>query len=271
MHWHRSHFHDLSQRSLCVLLQWGSGPVRLSSLARLLHKSADVTRLALRPWEQQGIVNVRIDTQKSEPLYTLNTRHTATVQRSVKQALYEHAALGELYFAYGSNMNPARLENRNIPPRFISRAHARGYTLGFPRRMRDGGGVAGMLPSPDGVVEGALYLLSDEQFATLDRYEDAPRAYFRTPLLVAVGSSPSERPIAPRLSVVTYEAVPGTPAAPTAEYLGHMILGAKFWPLSSKTIGDLEAITPLREQGTRSGSKRADSTVPGRRKKRRKR
>lgn len=272
LHWHRSHFNDLSQRSLGILLQWGSSPVPLSTLAKVLHKSPEVVRLAIRPWEQQGVVDVRYDEHKTEPHYALVLRHIAEVQRSVKQAFYEHAALGELYFAYGSNLNPARLEGRGIPPRFVSRAYARGYTLGFPRRLRDGGGVAGMIPSADSIVEGALYLMSDEQFKILDRYEEHPRAYFRTPLIVTVAPTPNDRPIVPRLCVVTYEAVPGTSAPPTAEYLGHMITGARFWQLSQETLGFLESITPLRD-GVHSSSRRsaAPSSKEQRKKKRRKR
>lgn len=269
MHWHRSNLHDLSQRSLCVLLQWGQNPLSLGELARFVQKSPEVTRLAMRPWEQQGIVNTRLDAPDTEPLYYLNTRYAATVQRHVKQALYEHAALGELYFAYGSNMNPQRLEARGIPPRFVARAHSRGYILGFPRRMRDGGGVAGMLRTREGIVEGALYLLSDEQFDILDRYEDAPRSYFRTPLLITVAASPAEQPIVPRLCVITYEAVPGSPSAPTADYLEHMITGAKFWHLSPRTIRSLESITPLREGGLSSSSRVGVRTI--RRSKRKKR
>lgn len=271
MHWHRSHLHDLSQRSLCILLQWGSASISLSALARLLHKSSEVTRLAMRPWQERGIVSVESDTPSGDPVYALNYRHIHTVQRHVRQALYEHAALGELYFAYGSNMNPARLEARGIPPRFVARAHARGYILGFPRRMRDGGGVAGMLPKAGGVVEGVIYLFSDEQFTILDRYEDAPRAYFRTPLTVAVGPSPREQPIVPRLSVITYEAVPGTPAAPMADYLGHMITGARFWHLSPATVRALESVTPLDDPRSAGSVTRRYERRSVRRRKRKKR
>lgn len=233
------------------MLQWTGGPLTLSELARLLHKSPEVVRLAVRPWEQQGVLTAGYDNKgKSEPVYSLVPRYIADVQRAVKQALYEHAALGELYFAYGSNMNPARLEARGIPPRFVSRAHARGYTLGFPRRLRDGGGVAGMLPAADGVVEGVLYLMSDEHFKTLDKYEEAPRAYFRTPLIVTVAASPNDIPIVPRLCVVTYEAVAGSAAPPAPDYLGHMITGARFWHLSPHAIGRLESITPLKEDSS---------------------
>lgn len=268
MHWHRSHLHDLSQRSLCILLQWEGASITLSVLARLLHKSSEVTRLAMRPWHEQGIVTMDSSKQGADPVYSLNFRRAHAVHRNVRQALYEHAALGELYFAYGSNMNPARLEARGIPPRFVARAHARGYVLGFPRRMREGGGVAGMLAKANGVVEGVLYLFSDEQFAILDRYEDAPRSYFRTPLTVAVGPSPREQPIVPRLSVITYEAVPGTPAAPTAEYLGHMIAGARFWGLSPATVRTLESVVPLEDEHGGVVTRRYERRTVRRRKRR---
>lgn len=271
MHWHRSHLHDLSQRSLCILLQWGSASISLSVLARLLHKSTEVTRLAMRPWQEQGIVSVELDTPNADPVYSLNYRRAQDVHRNVRQALYEHAALGELYFAYGSNMNPARLEARGIPPRFVARAHARGYVLGFPRRMRDGGGVAGMLPKPNGVVEGVLYLFSDEQFSILDRFEDAPRAYFRTPLIIAVGPSPRDQPVVPRLAVTTYEAVPGMPAAPTAEYLSHMITGARFWHLSQTAVRALESVTPLGDERSSGIVSRRYERRSVRRRKRKKR
>lgn len=254
VHWHRSNFNDLSQRSLCILLQSDTQALHLTALSRLLYKSPEITRLAMRPWEQQGILSKTMDEQAGEPLYTLNTRYLGEVTRCVTRALFDHAALGELYFAYGSNLNPARLEARGIVPRFVARAHAQGYTIGFPRRMRDGGGVAGMLPAPNGIVEGVIYLLTDTEFALLDQYEEAPRSYFRTPRIVQVAAAPTARPLVRRLCTTTYEAVPGVPAAPTEDYLAHMITGARHWGLSSKTVNDLESIQPLTP--LQSGSRR---------------
>ena len=161
MHWHRSHLHDLSQRSLCILLQWEGASITLSVLARLLHKSSEVTRLAMRPWHEQGIVTVDSSKQGADPVYSLNFRRAHAVHRNVRQALYEHAALGELYFAYGSNMNPA--PGQGIP-RFVA-GLTRGYVLAFPENGRAAAWRA--CSRGDGVVEGVLYLFSDEQFAML--------------------------------------------------------------------------------------------------------
>ena len=186
MHWHRSHLHDLSQRSLCILLQWEGASITLSVLARLLHKSSEVTRLAMRPWHEQGIVTMDSSKQGADPVYSLNFRRfTPSTQRT--PGALRTRGLGELYSPTDRTCT-ARLEARVFRP--VVAGSARGYVLGFPRRMgwRGRGGHA-----PEGERRVSIHLFSDEQFAILDRY-----GLHRTsaPLTVAVGPS-REQPIVP--------------------------------------------------------------------------
>ena len=90
------------------------------------------------------------------------------------------------YFAYGSNMNPKRMKDRNIS--FYERVHAiiRGYRLEFnkvancdPRK-----GYANIICAEEAVVEGALYEISDSDLSKLDRYEGYPIHYDRIKIQV---------------------------------------------------------------------------------------
>jgi len=266
MRWHHAHFHNIAQRSLCIVMQSFPKSLTLTALARKLHKSAEVTKRAIHVWQQQDIVVAEFDEEQQDVVYTLRSRTQRQVQQWIKTAFMHHAALGELYFAYGSNLNPERLVARGIRPQFLARAHATEYTLGFPRRMRDGGGVAGMIPSPGDVVEGAIYLFSQQDFHVLDKYENTPISYFRTPIMVTVGASPKSRPLVARLCTITYEAIPGTAAAPSADYLEHIVIGAKFWDLSPKTIDYLQSIEPIvSERHVRSSVQRSSLTHSRRR------
>lgn len=77
------------------------------------------------------------------------------------------------YFAYGSNMLRARLEQRvgKIPPENT-------YTLHDYRLVFNAGfGYANIEPFPGERVYGVLYQLTDLQVGSLDFHEGYPRAY----------------------------------------------------------------------------------------------
>ena len=77
-----------------------------------------------------------------------------------------------LYFAYGSNLGPTVFATRCPTRRFVGIARADGFRLGFTRYSeRRGGGVADLVPTAGEAVWGALYELSDGDFAALDRIE----------------------------------------------------------------------------------------------------
>lgn len=84
------------------------------------------------------------------------------------------------YFAYGSCMSPDDLARDVEEFQLIGPALVRGFRLGFTRWSRTRrGGVADLVPDPDGVVEGVLYRLPAEQLPALDEREGAPEHYRR--------------------------------------------------------------------------------------------
>ncbi|RNF34126.1 gamma-glutamylcyclotransferase family protein [Paracoccus methylarcula] len=82
------------------------------------------------------------------------------------------------YFAYGSNMLPARLAARCPSAKLIGRAHAPGYRVRFAKRGMDGSAKATLVTS-EGAASGVLFTLDPKDLAALDRAEGAGRGYDR--------------------------------------------------------------------------------------------
>ncbi len=82
-----------------------------------------------------------------------------------------------LYFAYGSNLHPARLRARVGPFEPLGRARVAHYRLAFHKRGADGSGKCDIVPAPGREVHGALYLIDAGQRALLDRFEGVGRGY----------------------------------------------------------------------------------------------
>ena len=126
------------------------------------------------------------------------------------------------YFAYGSNMSPARMEAR------VGGWHARmpgrlpGFRLAFNKRAsgEEGAAHANIVPDAGGVVEGVLYRLDEAALEVLDRYEGHPEHYGREEMEVRCGDG-----------TVRAWAYVATPAwteeglRPTREYLDHLLAG----------------------------------------------
>jgi len=85
-----------------------------------------------------------------------------------------------LYFAYGSNMNRAQMEQRCPGSRFLKTVRLEGHRFvydGFSV-ARDGS-VGNIVPSEHDVVRGALYEITERDKRALDAAEDYPRSYDR--------------------------------------------------------------------------------------------
>lgn len=79
------------------------------------------------------------------------------------------------YLAYGSNMLPRRIEDRLGRCRPLGVASARGYSLKFHKRGRDGSGKcdAFLTEAPENALYGVVYELTVVQRAALDEFEGA--------------------------------------------------------------------------------------------------
>lgn len=77
-----------------------------------------------------------------------------------------------LYFAYGSNMKFAQMQERCSSARFQCVGRLPGYKLAFTRDSKSwGGGVADIVVSEGAEVYGVIYTLSAKDLKELDRYE----------------------------------------------------------------------------------------------------
>lgn len=80
------------------------------------------------------------------------------------------------YFAYGSNLDFSHFKCRCPSAVFIDKGVLEGYKLTFPQYDIEWvGGVAGVIPSKNDEVEGAIYRISALDLKSLDKHEDVSR------------------------------------------------------------------------------------------------
>jgi gamma-glutamylcyclotransferase len=90
------------------------------------------------------------------------------------------------YFAYGSNLDFLHFKRRCSSAIFSEKAFLEGYKLNFPQYdIEWGGGVAGIIPSVNSIVEGVIYKISDLDLEKLDHYEDVEKGDYKRRLIIA--------------------------------------------------------------------------------------
>lgn len=118
-----------------------------------------------------------------------------------------------LYFAYGSNLNSAQMRERCPQSRKFGVARLPGYRWIITTR-----GYASVVASPDDVVEGVIYELSDEDEQLLDGFEGVADGRYRKVELPVVKGQESV-PALVYIDPITAE------GEPKAEYIGRMNAG----------------------------------------------
>lgn len=96
----------------------------------------------------------------------------------------------EHYFAYGSNMNPARVRTRGLAVAQIRPARLDGMRLVFDKVSRNHphAAHANIVHAPGEVVEGVLYRLCEPvEILKMDPFERAPVNYSRDAVEVLCG------------------------------------------------------------------------------------
>jgi len=142
------------------------------------------------------------------------------------------------YFAYGSNMNPARVRARGLQVLAVRGARLAGVRLTFDKMSRDhvGVGHAALDFERGSWVEGVLYdLAGTEDILRMDRFERTPINYSRE--LVRVESGDIE------LVGWTYfanRAVRQPGLRPSRAYLAHLLAGEPY--LSDAYVRTLRAL-----------------------------
>ena len=150
-----------------------------------------------------------------------------------------------IYFAYGSNLNPAQMAERCPGHRSVGTARLPNHRLCFPRYSRTWQcASASITPSPGDVVFGALYEVPADEIPVL-HYQEGYDAHgpaefnrhdFRPITVLRMGGS---EPVA----AMTYVAVPdGTAALPSAAYLNAVIDGARYHALPRAYLVVLRAV-----------------------------
>lgn len=143
----------------------------------------------------------------------------------------------QFYFAYGSNMNPARMQARELHFRSAHRAHLPGYELCFNKQSHSRPEVAyaNIRPASGAVVEGVLYQLADTTaVAGMDVYEGTPVRYSRECVHVWCDNRP-----VPAWVYMANPAYINNSLLPEERYLAHLLAGEAF--LSPRYLARLRA------------------------------
>ncbi len=139
-----------------------------------------------------------------------------------------------IYFAYGSNMSPSRLQARVPQIEPLGRVCLIDWRLCFDKPSRDGSAKANIRRQVGKVVWGVLWQIEEPDWATLDRFEPG---YERVACHVAPEPSLPTRP------ACTY-VYPGPICheAPYAWYLDHLLEGARAHDLPPTWQNELETV-----------------------------
>lgn len=150
-----------------------------------------------------------------------------------------------IYFAYGADLNPARLSAYAPGHRSLGVARLPNHKLVFPRYAREwGGAVASIAASANDVVFGALYDLPPDDVPVLHYHKgydpDGPpelnEHVFRDVTVRRLATSEA-------LSAWTYVALPdNTTALPSRAYLNAMMDGGRYHGLPRAYLVALQAM-----------------------------
>lgn len=134
-------------------------------------------------------------------------------ERSLNETVY--------YFAYGSNMNPERMLEREAEFTLRQKHVLSGYSLRFNKMSSNnpGTGCANIVRDENGIVEGIVYRITARGLYNLDKFEGYPEHYGRIRLTVDLGGT--------KETVKTYTAMPDKICeglSPTKSYLEHLLV-----------------------------------------------
>lgn len=148
--------------------------------------------------------------------------------------------MSELYFAFGSNMQTARVRDRCPSATPAEIARLRGHVLRFHKRSKDGSGKANALQTGQelDVVWGVLFEMTAADLSVLDKHEGRGKGYERVPIVV-VRQDGSE--VTAWIYVATPDAIDDR-LKPTAAYLRLVVEGAKEHGLPAQYVRMLEAV-----------------------------
>ena len=150
-----------------------------------------------------------------------------------------------VYFAFGSNLHEPQMRARCPDCEVLGPATVAGYRLAFRGESKrwDAGGVATILPSPKGEVQGLLYRLSPGDLASLNGYEGYPHVYTHLPVDVQPHGGALQ-------AALTYQRRNGKARAPSLRYFHQIWRGYKTYRLDERLLmAALEETLPEAPQG----------------------
>ncbi|QGJ72380.1 Cation transport regulator ChaC [Planctomycetales bacterium 10988] len=131
------------------------------------------------------------------------------------------------YFAYGSNMNPARMHARGVTFLQRQRGTLQNYCLRFNKisRLYPGTGVGNVVQETGSMVEGILYTLPISELLKLDHHEGYPDHYLREKAEIQIAPADQINQVELN-SAWIYRAPPekvNEELAPCQSYLDHLL------------------------------------------------
>ncbi|MEK1906399.1 MAG: gamma-glutamylcyclotransferase family protein [Pseudomonas sp.] len=130
------------------------------------------------------------------------------------------------YFAYGSNMNPLRMQARGLLVEEAMAGQLPGFALCFNKRAQDhpGHAYANIRHQRGAVVEGVLYrLAADSEILKMDPFEGTPVYYSRERMVVHTALG-----LIPAWVYVANPAWRSEGLAPSRAYLAHLLAGRDY-------------------------------------------
>jgi len=152
-------------------------------------------------------------------------REIRIVKKPGSKARGKDSKLPTLYFAYGSNMDPAQMKARGVQYSERKRATLDGYALRFNktatgRRAKNGEGKGNIEPKPGDKVEGALYTVTSG-LGSLDKHEGYPSHYEKKQFEVRLDDGTAKK----ALVYVAKNEMTAKNLKPTRQYLSHYLEG----------------------------------------------
>ena len=145
-----------------------------------------------------------------------------------------------LYFAYGSNMCSAQMQERCPGAKALGYARLVDYRLAFDKwSERRGGYVADVLPQPGEAVWGVLWQVTQAHTDTLDNHEGVARGQYRRQQVIL------ENKVGGRLSKAYAYVIcePSEEGPTTHAYRKLLLAGAQEHGVPQRYLDALEALT----------------------------
>ncbi len=143
----------------------------------------------------------------------------------------------EWYFAYGSNLLVARMEERTGPLREVHRARLAGYRFAFNKQRNHGQIYANIVPDDASEVWGVVYRCNAAALGKLDKAEGVSNGdYERMAVTVVLDSGE-------RVAAIAYVACEDSvcePSRPSRDYFEKIVTGAHHHKLPDAHIRMIE-------------------------------